>query len=55
MKQDFQHRGQVERLSLAEQIEDSMRNQGVNERRLQREIADKQGSFSVPWDVPKND
>jgi hypothetical protein len=54
MKQDFQHRGQVERLDLAEQLEDAMRRQGMNERRLEREMADRQGTFSVPWD-PETD
>jgi hypothetical protein len=54
MKHDFQHRGQSERMDLAEQIEsfvarvdDSMRRQGVNERRLQREIAARQGIFRI--------
>jgi hypothetical protein len=54
MTQEFQHRGQAERVSLAEQIEDAMRRQGVNERRLEREMADRQGTFSVPWD-PETD
>jgi hypothetical protein len=55
MPQEFQHRSQTERLSLAEQIEsfvarvdDSMRRQGVNERRLEREMAAKQGIFRLP-------
>jgi hypothetical protein len=43
MKQHFQHRSQFERPDLAEQIEDAMRRQGVNERRLEREIAARQG------------
>jgi hypothetical protein len=48
MKQHFQHRSQFERPDLAEQIEDAMRMQGVNERRLEREIAARQGTFRLP-------
>jgi hypothetical protein len=48
MPQDLQHRSQTERLSIAEWIEDAMRRQGVNERRLEREIAARQGIFRVP-------
>jgi hypothetical protein len=54
MTHDFRHRSQHERLDLAEQLEEAMRNQGMNERRLEREMADRQGSFSVPWDSRKN-
>jgi hypothetical protein len=49
MPQDFQHRSPTEPLSLAEQIESfvarvdaSMRRQGMNERRLEGEMAAKQ-------------
>jgi hypothetical protein len=54
MKHEFQHRGQAERLDLAEQLEDAMRRQGINERRLEREMVERQGSFSVSWE-PQTD
>jgi hypothetical protein len=48
MKTNFQHRSQHERLDLAEQLEDALRRQGVNERRIEREIPQRQGSFGQP-------
>lgn len=50
MKHDFQHRSQHERLNLAGQIEDAMRRQGVNRRRLERDMCEKQGSFTIRSD-----